>query len=88
VRLDHVLDSDRNHVCKAGTIIGIPSIRNFGRTNCQGPTAVHLLESMFVHICSLGLWCLLDFWNFSWRGSVELEQADRERILYILSVLK
>jgi hypothetical protein len=55
VRLNHVLDFDRNLVCKAGTIIGIPSIRNSGRTNCQGPTAVHLLESMFVYICSLGL---------------------------------
>jgi hypothetical protein len=88
VRLEHVLDSDRNLVCKARTIIGIPSIRNSGRTNCQGSTAMHLLESMFVHICSLGLRCLLDFWNFNLRRSIELEQANRERILYILSVLK
>jgi hypothetical protein len=88
VRLDHVLDFDRDLVCEAGTIIGIPSIRNSGRTNCQGLTAMHLLESMFVHICSLGLWCLLDFRNFSLRRSVELEQADQERNLYILSFLK
>jgi hypothetical protein len=50
--------------------------------------AVHLFESMFVHMYSLGLRCLLDFWNFSLRRSNELEQADRERILYILSVLE
>jgi hypothetical protein len=55
VRFDHVLDFDREFVCKAGTIIGIPSTRNSGRTNCQGPTAMRLLESMFVRICSLGI---------------------------------
>jgi hypothetical protein len=83
VQFDHVLDFDRNLVYKAGIITGIPSIRNSGRTNCQGPTAMRPLKPMFVHICSLGLWCLLNFWNFSLRRSVELEQRiKKESCIY------
>jgi hypothetical protein len=53
---DHVFDWDRTLMCKAGTMIRIPRMRNAGRTSCQGPTAMRLLKIMLVQMCDFGLW--------------------------------